>query len=149
IVNGNGYVLMRYKKIPKNIKFTHKAINDYNQHLCGGWHVLPNNKFEEIERVASGLKPLGISHIFDKDEAERKVKEMLGKGVLCTCIERKFFDQDRMMYDITASVKSKLKDYFDMDTLINDYKNNGLTDEAENLEKYKDVQFDAFHGNKY
>lgn len=149
IINSNGYVLMRYKKIPKNIKFRHPAVNDYNQHLCGGWSVVPYGKFEEIERVVSGLKPLAYCHTFDKNEAIQKVNEIVGKGFLCTYVERKFFDQNRMIYDITASVKGKLGDYFDIQTLIDDYKRNKLIDQVENLERHKNVTFDAFHGGKF
>jgi len=60
------FVHMIYKNAQRNLSFKHKAVNDYNQHLCGGWFVYDHPKFEEVDRVVAGLKHVGISHTDDK-----------------------------------------------------------------------------------
>jgi hypothetical protein len=131
IHNGNGLIFARYHKIPKNIKFKHKAINDKNQHLCGGWFVGDQIEYEEIKRVEQGLKPLGLCVVKNKKTAETLKKEYKEKGFLVTIRPNKVIKGE---YDIIVSVNKTLKEYFDMETLINDYKKNKLYDEAEHLE---------------
>src|SRR5437667_4033895 len=84
IRNKNGYILKTYKKIPMDIKFRHNTINNYNQHLCGGWSIHCHIDFEEVDRVCQGLKPVGISHTWNLEEAKNKSKEILKKGFLST-----------------------------------------------------------------
>lgn len=144
IRNKNGYVLMTYKNIPKSIKFKHKAVNDYNQHLCGGWTLYDHIEFEEIEQVAKGLKPVGISHSRNLSKIKKKVAELTDKGLLVTYTKNDFI---KGLYNITASVKGKLKDYFDLNTLAKDYEKNGLS--GKNIIRYKNVKFSAFHNDEY
>lgn len=144
IRNKNGYVLMRYPKIPKNIQFKHKAVNDYNQHLCGGWFVHEHDDFEEIDRVVAGLKPVGISHAVPFLPMIERAIKYVEKGYLMT------YEKNRVRkgtYNITVSPTGKLKNYFDMDTLIADYERNGLY--SDDIEFYKDVTFAAFHNGQF
>lgn len=145
IIENNGFRLKTYKNIPKNLKFKHKAVNDYNQHLCGGWSVIKREKFEEINRVISGLKPVGVTYAKNFKEVEDKAFEVMSKGFQASYGEGKGFIANR--YIITASVTGKLGDYFDMKTLAKDYENNGLS--SENIKKYVDVDFINFHHRKY
>ncbi|AYV80631.1 MAG: hypothetical protein Harvfovirus3_76 [Harvfovirus sp.] len=142
IRNKNGYVLMHYPKIPRNIKFKHNAVNDYNQHLCGGWSVYPHPKFEALDRVMLGLKPLGMETTADGNIAKEKAKEIADKGFLSS-----FELMKNNYYFVTASVKGTLGDYFDMKTLAHDYEKNHLS--SENIKKYAKVKFDAFHNGKF
>lgn len=145
IRNKNGYVLMRYKKIPKSIKFKHIAVNDYNQHLCGGWHVYKHPEFEEIDRVEQGLKPVGVSHTFNLELAKAKIENLINKGFLASYTTRLFQDKD--MYNVTASVTGTLGDYFDMDTLAADYKKCKLFND--DIIRYKNVNFSEFHNDMF
>jgi hypothetical protein len=144
IRNKNGYVLMTYKNIPKSIKFKHIAVNDYNQHLCNGWFVYNHTEFEEIDRVEQGLKPVGISHSENLLAVTKKALALINKGFLVSYTKNPFIEG---MYNITASVTGKLKDYFDMDKLASDYEQNGLN--SKNIINYKDVNFSEFHYDKY
>ena len=144
IKNKNGYVLMTYKNIPKSIKFKHPAVNDYNQHLCGGWSLYDYSEFEEIDRVEQGLKPVGISHSKNLQAITIKIIDLINKGFLASYTQNIHI---KKMYNVTASVKGKLKNYFDMNTLAIDYENNGIS--GNNIIKYKDIDFSEFHYNKY
>jgi hypothetical protein len=144
-IKKNDYVLMTYKNIPKNIKFKHIAVSDANQHLCNGWFVHDKIEFEEIDRVEQGLKPVGISHVFDLQKVNEKIENLISKGFLASYTTRVFNNKD--MYNVTASVTGTLGDYFDMDTLAADYKNNKLS--GRNIIAYKTVNFSEFHDEKY
>ena len=145
IRNKNGYVLMIYKNIPKSINFKHKAVNDYNQYLCGGWFVYDHTEFEEIDRVEQGLKPVGVSHSYDLIDVTLKMINLIDKGFLVSYTTRLYHDKN--MYHVTASVTGKLKDYFDMDTLATDYENNGIN--FHEIMKYKNANFSEFHNGKF
>jgi len=145
IRNKNGYVLMRYPNIPKNLKFKHKAVNDHNQHLCGGWSVYPRVEFEEIDRVEQGLKPVGISYTYNLDLAKAKIENLISKGFLATYTTRIFNNKE--MYNVTASVTGTLGEFFDMDTLAADYKRCRLMNNE--IIKYKNVNFSEFHNDNY
>jgi hypothetical protein len=145
IRNKNGFVLMTYKNIPKSINFKHKAVNDYNQHLCHGWFVYDHTEFEEIERVGQGLKPVGISCSGNLWAVTKKAIEFINKGFLVSYTKRNF--HDTILYHITVSVTGKLKDYFDMDTLAADYEDNGLS--SDTIIEYKNIDFSKFHHDKY
>jgi hypothetical protein len=144
IRNKNGYVLMTYKNIPKSIQFIHQAVNDYNQHLCNGWHVYQHTEFEEIDRVEQGLKPVGISHSCDLYTMTIKMLNLIDKGFLVSYTKNHII---KNMYNVTASVKGKLGDYFDMDTLAKDYKKNGLC--GDSIIEYKNADFSEFHNDNY
>jgi len=133
---------MHYPKIPQNINFKHIAVNDYNQHLCGGWSVYRHNEFEALDRVMLGLKPLGIEITNDLNIATQKAKEIADKGFLSS-----FELMGNNRYVISASVKGTLGDYFDMKTLVTDYKKNGLS--CKHIKDYAKVTFDAFHNGKF
>ena len=144
ILNEDGYLLMLYSRIPDKIKFKHPAVNDYNQHLCGGWTVYPHREFEEIDRVVNGLKPVGISHSKNLLELTRRAILYTSKGFLVSHVKNPHI---KGMYDITVSVAGKLKDYFNMETLAKDYKRCGIS--GSNIKKYKNIDFGEFHYNKY
>ena len=144
IRNKHGCVLMEYPDIPKNIEFKHQAINDYNQHLCGAWTVYNHYDFEEVDRVVAGLKPLGWCGTRNLVELKKRIKDNRDKGYLVSVIKNKFI---KGVYNITISPSCKLKDYFDMDVLANDYARNGLS--TKNIELYKEVNFSAFHYDKF
>jgi hypothetical protein len=148
------YVHMVYKNagnILKTLKFKHKTVNDYNQHLCGGWSFYPHKDFEEVDRVVEGLKPVGISMTYDLSQAEAKRKELSGKGLLVTIYKREASDEkSKDLYFITASPRGNLGKFFrNLDILGNDYRRNNLEYCANIIEHYKHVNFIKFHNMQY
>ena len=141
------YVYMVYKyaaNILKDLKFKHKTVNDYNQHLCGGWSFYKHTEFEEVDRVAKGLKPAGISTTRDLSLAEAKRKELSNKGFLATIYKR------RDLYFVTASPRGTLGKFFrNLNVLIEDYRRNGLVYCADMMEYYRNVNFIKFHNLEY
>ena len=145
IRNGK-YVYVTYKNVPRYLLFKHKAVNNFNQHLCGGWSVYKHFPFEEVDRVTLGLKPVGISHSNSLLEAETKQKEIIDKGFMATIMKSTWND----LYFVTASPYGTLQEFFhNLDSLIEDYERIGLGYAANIIERYKNVKFEAFHGGKY
>lgn len=138
------YVYMIYKNARKDFKFKHKSVNDYNQHLCGGWFVYDHPKFEEVDRVASGLKPVGISCSRDKSLTEAKKEELLLQGIFATT------HTYNNLYFVTASPYGTLQEYFgDLDILADDYEKHNLKYCARDIRKYRDINFSEFHNDKF
>ena len=140
-----GHIMMTYLNIPRNLQFKHPMVNDHNQDLCGGWYIRPTTEFEEVDRVCLGLKPVGLSGSRDLDRVKEKAREILKKGYLATYGNYSKYAPD--YYFITASVTGKLKDVFDMKTLAEDYKRNGLYDG--NIHDYAEANFARFHHFKF
>ncbi len=144
--NKKGNLLMTYKNAPKWVKFKHPAVNDYNQHLCGGWFVYDHKEFEEVDRVVAGLKPVGVSHCRDLNKTEEKQKEILSKGFMASIFKSTWND----LYFLTASPYGKLKDFFpNLDDLKEDYLCYRLPYCVEDIERYKNVDFKSFHNFKF
>ena len=140
------YVYMSYKNalnISNTLKFKHNSVNNYNQHLCGGWFLYENKEFEEVDRVVVGLKPVGISATRDPSRAEAKRKELCNKGLLATIYKQ---DDDRELYFVTASPHGTLGKFFkNLNVLIDDYRKHNLAYCANLIEEYKNVNFIKFH----
>ena len=149
IKRGN-YVYMVYKNasnVSKDLKFKHNTVNDYNQHLCGGWSLHEHTEFEEVDRVAAGLKPVGISMIRNLFRAEAKRKELSSKGLLATVYKR---PDNKDLYFVTASPRGTVGKFFkNLNVLINDYRKHGLVYCADIIEEYKNVNFIKFHNLQY
>jgi hypothetical protein len=140
------FIYMTYENIPKNLIFKHHAVNDYNQHLCGGWSLYKHPPFEEVDRVVIGSKPVGISHTRSVEEAEAKQIEITNKGKLCTFMKNNHND----LYFVTASPYGTLEEFFpNLDILIQDYDRCKLSYCANIIRKYKKVNFEAFHHGKF
>jgi len=152
ICNPENQHIFRVYKNAGNIKVNYedKMTNDENQDLCGGWRIIDNIPFEETHRVMQGLKPVGISHSWNKNKVDQKIQEYEEKGFLVSRLDRlKHGSKDETLYGLTVSPKGKLSDYFNFKVLIDDYIKNGLGYDAKKLKEYENVNFEAFHNGKF
>lgn len=125
----NGKWNMRiYRKVPKELKFRSKMINDMNQNFCGGWGLNGFDLSDEalLNRVLNGLKPMCVCY-FSKDK-ENEVDNLLTK------VDREKFylymnkqgGYNKQYIEIIVAAKGKLKELFDLDKFKEDYWDNNI-----------------------
>lgn len=113
----NGYLMRRYIYPIIRQKFNSLMVNDYNQHLCGGWHFLGIERTECLTRVTQGLKPIGHFVTNNYNEYNYWLK-------YCAKYNLKYIKyniNESNRYEIGLSIDAKFGDIFDMHMLINDY----------------------------
>lgn len=49
-IYNKGHVMVIYRYIPKKIYFKSPMVNDFNQHLCGGWFMAEMNTMSEVDK---------------------------------------------------------------------------------------------------
>lgn len=130
-----------YRKVPKNIKFKSKMVNDENQHFCGGWSVPGKDLSDKalLNRVIQDKKPFGFLTYDDSSEFDyymdkiKKAKldyftgknkhgfnfiEFAHKGTLESLFDLKTLKQDYMDNNIAINTNEyaskKLSDFFSM-----------------------------------
>ncbi|MET2850121.1 hypothetical protein ABXV23_25750 [Vibrio owensii] len=56
IVGSHGIIQSVHCNQPRAIKFSHKAVKDHNQALCGGWYddLYPTDNASVLDRVGTG-----------------------------------------------------------------------------------------------
>lgn len=136
----NGNLMASYLYPSINTVFSSSYINNFNLHLCGGWHWRQNNgelmNIEEmmIERIAKGLKPLGFLNSFNKDtllDYQHRASDM---GLATNLSE------NPRLWELGISNVGKLEAIFDFSKLISDYNDYigiiGSQDEAIAIEKH-------------
>jgi len=138
------YLVITYFRCPKHLLFKNKMVNDTNQNLCGGWAYFKDNNAEIWKRVKKGLKPMGTLHFWAKNEAEALAmfKDIKKEG-------KKFHSQYEKSDDritILVSVRGKMKDLFDLDSLIQDYANIDI-DLDEEIRAVANMEINKFFEN--
>jgi len=129
VMNEN-YNMRIYRKVPKTLKFKNIMINDMNQNFCGGWGLnnfpLLSDDNYLLERVLKGFKPMGV-FIFDK-ENKYKIDTLLEKVNTEKFFTKiiKYKGHNKKYIEVIVAVKGKLKDLFDLKLLQEDYRNNNI-----------------------
>ena len=124
----NGIILGTFR-FPRFRKvFRSPLVNDYNQHLAGGWHwryredgsLRGNKEYNNqtiFERLLTGRKPLGGLRFWDDDkENKKKIVEQLENSNLSFKSTKEEAEEF-----FAVSRKGKLGDLFNFDTLLEDY----------------------------
>lgn len=135
------FLMITYFRCPKHLLFKNKMVNDDNQHLCGGWGYFKDNNAEIWKRVKKGLKPMGTLHFWAEDEAKALAmfKEIKKEGKKFHSLYKK--RKDRIT--ILVSVRGKMKDLFDLDSLIKDYANIDI-DIEEDVQAVANMEINKF-----
>jgi len=124
-----GHLQITYGHCPKRILFKSKMVNDDNQHLCGGWIYFDDDNQEIWKRIRQGLKPFG--HIVfwseQRDFALGMFKEMKKQK---SRFHLQWIEKGKRI-EISIAVKGKMKDVFDLDSLVKDYASSGIFIEKE------------------
>jgi hypothetical protein len=63
-----------YRRQPKTIRFQSPMVNDFNQHLCGGWSMsdIADGRDATIRQLANGHKPFGSITFWQDQEANAR-----------------------------------------------------------------------------
>lgn len=79
----HGYLAMQYRRVPKRVSFASPMVNDENQDLCGGIprHERPREMAVIVDRVLSGLKPLGSTVFPGMDAAGPSIDQVAMSGL--------------------------------------------------------------------
>ena len=129
-IYNNGYLMRCYRNCPLEIKFQNKMVNDINQHYCGGWFMsdLKYGKSAELDLLLSGNKPLLDLHSNSKQELIE-----ISKSLDTTKFDYEIYNNWLGYWFIVISVKGKMKDLFDLETLKEDYANAGIPIDIEKI----------------
>ena len=122
-IYNNGHFLHIYRRQPKNIQFRSSMVNDFNQHLCGGWHIpeIGNENKGIAHRLLNRQKPLGVICCWKEEEALACVKRLKASDLIVTSSQREVVPT-KMVYDVLACQRGRLNDLFDLDSLLKDYR---------------------------
>ena len=131
-IYNNGYLMATYLFQPHHIKFKNRMVNDMNQHFAGGWILndLDLSDAALFKRIIKGKKPMAVIYGDEKEDL-RKYVEVRVSGTY----RQAFKILKNGKYYFAIAQKGKLKDLFDLKTLEEDYRNNGIeidTDRVKN-----------------
>lgn len=147
-IYNNGRLMIKYLYQPLNIEFKNKMVNDINQHFCRGWSMsdLDSSNQALLERVLQGNKPMAVLSAWKKEDLE-----------FCDgLVDKQEYYVYSGQYMLTGAfytlvaVKGKLKDLFDLQSLFETYKENGIDiDIDEHKDKTIEDFFDDWDGHDY
>ncbi len=149
----NGRRMARYGHQPKTIRFHSPMVNDFNQHLCGGWTMvdIPDEKKATIDRVVSGTKPFGDLRYCEEDEEEAlAAKAEIEQSNLFAHMEsrpRETYQGETVLYGLTFCNHGTLSGLFDLDSLLQDYQDAVSGEDFDReFEAYRGRQLQSFFG---
>ncbi|HYW80331.1 MAG TPA: hypothetical protein VE890_12175 [Thermoguttaceae bacterium] len=149
-----GRRMARYGHQPKTLRFRSPMVNDFNQHLCGGWTMLdiPDEKQATVNRVIDGTKPFGDLRYCEEDQDEAiAAKAQLDQNGLPTRLESRppeFYQGETAVYGLTFCRHGTLADLFDLNALALDYRSNVPDEDIETeIETYRRRTLQSFFGN--
>lgn len=127
-VYNNGHVMRIYRFQPKVIRFQSPMVNDFNQHLCGGWSLsdIKDENDATVHQLLTGKKPFAcITYWHNQREAALKAQRTLESAGLVTDLRRRSmvghqFDQ---VWDVLACHDIRVQDIGDLRALRDDYAN--------------------------
>lgn len=148
-VYNQGHVMRIYRRQPKAVGFESPMVNDFNQHLCGGWFMPGLDTRESIlQRLVDGLKPFG-TEVYYQDEkaaAERDLERLLAAGLKAELRRRAHATYRRGSYvwDLLAAQDMRVREIGDMGALAADYGPVLGPDCARQLSAYADWRLARF-----
>lgn len=121
-VYNDGRVMCAYHRCPKIIRFKSVMVNDFNQHLCGGWFMpeigwAPDVEIAIYEQIIKGRKPFGCMYFHTKEEAADRESD-LNKGGILT---RQFRAADMPLWYLDAAQPMTIGEIGDLRLLFEDY----------------------------
>ena len=125
-VYNNGHVMRIYRRQPKVIRFQSPMVNDFNQHLCGGWSMtdIGDEKEATIQQLLVGKKPFAcISFWHDQGAAALEAQTRLDAAKLVTDLRKRALPGYRFghVWDLLACQDMRVQDIGDLRALRDDY----------------------------
>lgn len=127
-VYNNGHVMRIYRFQPKVIRFRSPMVNDFNQHLCGGWSLsdIKDENEATVQQLLAGKKPFAcITYWHNQGEAAREAQRTLESAGLVTDLRRRSLAGYRFdhVWDVLACHDIQVQDIGDLRALREDYAN--------------------------
>lgn len=125
-IYNNGYVMRIYRHQPKIVRFRSPMVNDFNQHLCGGWHMsdIKDEHEAALQQLMAGRKPFACITFWPIQEAAAlAAHERLDAAGLVTDLRKRPFQgyQIDHVWDLLAWRDIRVQDIGDLRALSEDY----------------------------
>lgn len=125
-VYNDGHVMRIYRRQPKVIRFQSPMINDFNQHLCGGWSMTDKKDEKEatIQQLLLGKKPFACISFYPDvhSNALETQRRVMSAGLITDLRKRQhtscYFDH---IWDLCVCHDIRVKDIGDLPDLEADY----------------------------
>jgi len=146
-----GHVMRCYRRCPNNLKFKSIMVNDFNQHLCGGWSFDGISRDEAIlSQLINRKKPLGVLCSFhDGKRLDQYYDEAIKNNLVCHGSSR-LLGPETTVFDLVICQDAKLIDLFDLEALSQDYIKNVFKDDSkefkEELDLFSNYELSGFVG---
>lgn len=125
-IYNNGHVMRIYRHQPKTIRFQSAMVNDFNQHLCGGWSMadIKDDREATVQQLIACRKPLAsITYWQDQRAKALDAQRRLDAAGLVTELRRRDWqgwDSDHV-WDLLACQDMRVQDIGDLRALRADY----------------------------
>lgn len=125
-IYNNGHVMRVYRHQPKTIRFRSPMVNDFNQHLCGGWSMadIKDEREATVEQLLTGRKPFAcITYWHNQWVAALEVQRRLDEGGLLTDLRQREWQgwNSDHVWDLLACQDMQVRDIGDLHALRDDY----------------------------
>ncbi len=125
-IYNNGHVMRIYRRQPKTIRFQSPMVNDFNQHLCGGWSMadIKDDKEATVQQLIARRKPFASITYWPYQEAEAPdAQRRLDSAGLVTRLRRRAFQGWNFdhVWDLLACQDMRVRDIGDLRALRADY----------------------------
>ena len=125
-VYSNGHVMRIYRRQPQVIRSQSPMVNDFNQHLCGGWSMSDINDEREatVQQLLVGKKPFAcITHWHEHRAAAMEAQAKLDSAGLVTDLQKRSLPgyQFDHVWDVLACHDIRVQDIGDLRALRVDY----------------------------
>ncbi len=128
-IYNEGHLMRAYRRQPKQIRFRSPMVNDFNQHLCGGWTMrgLGDENSLICDQLVAGRKPLGIATYSPEhlDSAKKQQERLLANGLIVK-LKRRHWCAGRYLWDLSACQNLRIGDIGSLDDLAEDYRDAGI-----------------------
>jgi hypothetical protein len=149
-VYNKGCVMRIYRHCPKVIRFTSPMVNDFNQHLCGGWAFadIADDAEATIKQLIEGKKPFGTLGGWHRPpHYYHPFQERLRTAGLDTTLQKKKTLKDgSQLWHLLACHRIKVKDIGSLSLLAEDYLNAEAAFLDSSIPDYEDKMLREFFG---
>ena len=126
-IYNNGRVMRIYRRQPKTIRFSSPLVNDFNQHLCGGWSMsdIKDETEATLQQLVAGRKP--FAWIFfgpDQEATVLAARQRLEAAGLVTDLRERAcqgHQTDHDGWDFLACRDIRVREIGDLRALSEDY----------------------------
>jgi len=123
-IYNNGHVMHIYRRQPKVLRFQSPMLNDFNQHLCGGWSMtdIGDEKEATVRQLLLGKKPFAcLSFWPDRHSDAVDAQHRLLSAGLVTDLRKRAMHSGHMIWDLLACHNMRVKDIGDLRALEADF----------------------------